>query len=464
MSWFDDLQQASFRGVPFGVLGGDSRFGRRLAVHEYPMRDKPYAEDMGRSTRRITVTGFLVENSLIYGGGSAMAQRDAMVAAAEARGPGILIHPTLGQLTVSIPDGGLSVSERWDLGRVFQLGFSFIESGDRLFPSITTSTISFLASLADALDIGAAANFISTLTSSINLGLGIVQGVINIGQAVVGAVVATVADFAVVVGQAQRDATSLFNLASLLTGNYGRYLNANVSSAFASGKATSSPATLPTIATLTAQGAQNSAAVTASIAALSAAADIIDKSTINAFPAAAQSVTSTLGNAIVNPGDAVRIFNSLASFSPPFVAPGSGQTQSAQILAQQATAALLRRAAIGMLARAASQYVPSSYDDAVTVRNVVASAIDAETMIAGDAGDDATYDALRALRQSVVANLLAGSAGLSSLQQFNLNASLPSLTLANRLYQDASRSDQLISQIDPIHPAFCPHSFRALAS
>ncbi len=41
MSWSDQLLPASFRGVPFGVLGSRSRFGRRLAVHEYPYRDRP---------------------------------------------------------------------------------------------------------------------------------------------------------------------------------------------------------------------------------------------------------------------------------------------------------------------------------------------------------------------------------------------------------------------------------------
>ena len=66
-SWFKQLNPASFRGVRFGVLGADGRFGRRLAEHDYPNRDKPYMEDMGRSARRINMVGFLVEDSLVYG-------------------------------------------------------------------------------------------------------------------------------------------------------------------------------------------------------------------------------------------------------------------------------------------------------------------------------------------------------------------------------------------------------------
>lgn len=124
--WFDQLQQASFRGVPFGVLGSDGKFGRRVALHQYPNRDKPYVEDMGRSTRKISLTGFLIENSLVYGGGGVLSQRDAMVAAAETAGKGTLVHPTLGQLQVNVPDGGLTVSEKWDQGRYFEIGFTFI--------------------------------------------------------------------------------------------------------------------------------------------------------------------------------------------------------------------------------------------------------------------------------------------------------------------------------------------------
>lgn len=464
MSWFDELQQASFRGVPFGVHGGDGRFGRRVAVHEYPMRDKPYIEDLGRSTRRINLTGFLIENSLVYGGGSALAQRDAMVAAAETAGPGTLIHPTLGQLTVSIPDGAMSVTERWDLGRVFEIGFSFIESGDRLFPSITSTTGSALDGLADALGLSSAADFVTSMTRSINLGLGMVQGVLSLGNAVVGTVVGVAADFAVLVGQASRDATSLVNLASLLTGNYGRYVNANVSSAFAASRASSPFSSPVTIATLIAQGSEDRAAVASASGNLSAAAVALDASTVGAFPVVAQALPAALASAIVNPGDAIRLFASLSAYTPSLVINGAGQTQAAQIIAQAAAASLMRRAAIARLARSVTVYQPSSYDDAIAIRNAVAACIDAETLIAGDSGDDASYSALRALRQSVVAILSAAGNGLAHLRQFSFAAPLPSLALAERMYQDASRADQIVDQCNPVHPAFCPTTFRALAS
>ena len=103
-------------------------------------------------------------------------------------------------------------------------------------------------------------------------------------------------------------------------------------------------------------------------------------------------------------------------------------------------------------------------DEALTVRNTVVAFIDAEMLVAGDLGDDSTYTALRALRQAVVADLDERGASLAPLETYTLSDSLPSLVLANRLSQDASRSDELIGEADPIHPAFMPSSFRALSS
>lgn len=461
MSWFDDLQPASFRGIPFGVLGGESRHGRRVAVHEYPNRDRPFVEDLGRSTRRISLVGFLIEDSLVYGGGSAIAQRLAMTAAAEQAGPGILVHPALGELRVSIPDDGLGVTERWDMGRYFELSFSFIEAGDRLFPSISASNGSLVDGLADSLGLASAADFVSSLTRSVNLGLGIVRGVISLGNAVVARVVATAAAFQVQAAQDSRDATNLVNLASLLTGNFGRYENANVTSAFAKGRQSSGVAPT-TIAALTAQGAEGRAAVSSASRALTVATVALDGTSVQAVPAAAAGLTSALAGTTRNPGDAVRIFTGLSGYAAP-PATATGQTAAAMAIASTAMAALLRRCALGELARAAVSYVPSSYDDALAVRNTVAAAIDNEIVAAGDAGDDASFVALRALQQAVVDALTAAGRDLAALRSFHFGTGVTSLALAQRLYQDAGRADELVSEGSPIHPAFMPSRIRALA-
>src|SRR5436305_959267 len=108
--WIDSLQQASFRGIPFGVLSGAGRFGRRLALHEYPNRDKPWPEDMGRATRRIALTGFLISDSAVYaGGGSLSGGVSALVGRASAlRAEVTSAAQSLQQLTAGLGVGGAS--------------------------------------------------------------------------------------------------------------------------------------------------------------------------------------------------------------------------------------------------------------------------------------------------------------------------------------------------------------------
>ncbi|KAE9813099.1 hypothetical protein GP647_25435, partial [Escherichia coli] len=111
------------------------------AVHEYPYRDTAWIEDMGRGTRRFVLKGFLVQDSLIYGGGDAISQRIALIAACETKGSGTLIHPTHGEMTVSVPENGLSLSGDMKSGRVFEFTLTLIESGIKVF-AITGSSAS----------------------------------------------------------------------------------------------------------------------------------------------------------------------------------------------------------------------------------------------------------------------------------------------------------------------------------
>ena len=459
-TWTEMLNPASFRGVPFAVYGGEARFGRRLAVHEYPGADKPYVEDMGRSTRRIRMSGFLVTDSLVYGGGNVLAQRDALVAAAETSGPGALMHPTLGALNVSVPGEGLSVIERWDMGRYFEISFTFIESGNRIFPSITTSTGSLLDKLAAALGLSSVLDFVRKVIGGITAVINVVEGVIKFGKAIVGMVVGVIASFKMLVGRIMRDVRSITSLAGLLTGNFGRYADGNLSSArIDSKKAKNSSATM---ADLIAKNTTNRAAVDTALDTLVSAAANLDASSGLAFTAAVQGVMDALVAGIADPGHALTLLAPLASYTPAAFR-GSGSIGVARGIAQDATAALLRRAALASIGKVVAAYVPNSYDEAMRTLTTATGFIDAEILVAGDAGDDDSYRALIGLRQGVVSALTTTGATLPALETFSFRAPLPALVMANRLYQDPARTDELIQQANPIHPAFMPISVQALA-
>ena len=110
--WKNTIRQASYRGAPFGVTDAESEGGRRTVLHEFPQRDMPYAEDMGMASARFTLQAFVL-------GPDYMAARDRLRGALEKPGPGTLVHPWLGELTVcqfapyklreTAQDGGMAV-------------------------------------------------------------------------------------------------------------------------------------------------------------------------------------------------------------------------------------------------------------------------------------------------------------------------------------------------------------------
>ena len=62
-SFWPGLRPASFRGVPFDAFEEHSEAGgRRLVRHEFPLRDTPYAEDMGRKAGQWQVEAFVLRN------------------------------------------------------------------------------------------------------------------------------------------------------------------------------------------------------------------------------------------------------------------------------------------------------------------------------------------------------------------------------------------------------------------
>lgn len=146
----EQLQPASFRGVPFEVEASGITVGRRTVVHEYPQRDRPYVEDMGRATRNITLQCFVV-------GSDYLEQAQALMHELEEPGPGTLIHPWLGEMEVTIT----SVSELlFDQGLgVASVMITATEAGDLEFPAVTADEDTEALEAADAVEKSAVDKF-----------------------------------------------------------------------------------------------------------------------------------------------------------------------------------------------------------------------------------------------------------------------------------------------------------------
>lgn len=104
MSWRDNFTgKGKFRNAEFLVKSDETIFGRRKQVHEYPLRDEPYIEDLGKKGREFTIDAYVI-------GPDYMAARDKLMDEIEKPGAGVLVHPYYGTLRVSILDSRISQS------------------------------------------------------------------------------------------------------------------------------------------------------------------------------------------------------------------------------------------------------------------------------------------------------------------------------------------------------------------
>jgi len=127
-NWFEQLQAASFKDVPFEVDGSlDTTQGWDAVVREYPFQDIPTIQPMGETTHEFRVSAYVV-------GKNYAKKRDALAKAL--RGEGLLSHPTLGYMRVWV-NGPFSFREAIiDEGNVARFDITFIKAEERRYPQI----------------------------------------------------------------------------------------------------------------------------------------------------------------------------------------------------------------------------------------------------------------------------------------------------------------------------------------
>ncbi|MDR6583812.1 DNA circularization protein [Herbaspirillum frisingense] len=156
MAWRDNLRQASFRGVKFNVDSSGLSIGRRIARHEYPQRDIPYPEDMGRRAREYKVEAFVLGDPA--GDNDYMVPRDALIEAIEKAGPGQLVHPYYGTVAVTV-FGEVTLSESTREGGMAKFTITFLEAGKQEEPKTSDDTEAKLADQVNACDASFAKDF-----------------------------------------------------------------------------------------------------------------------------------------------------------------------------------------------------------------------------------------------------------------------------------------------------------------
>jgi prophage DNA circulation protein len=445
-TWASTLKTAQFGTVKFLYEDVSTAAGRRTTIHTYPYRDEVWVEDLGKKPRQFEIRGFLVENDLITGSAGVAAERDRLLALCESSSPQTLIHPTLGAQK-NLVCLSLELNDRRDLGLVIEFRMSLIITGTRIYPTATVSTQQNVATNVQKSALATALDFAASVASEIQLGASIVQQAVSTAVGYVQTAITAV-----------NDVKSVINQVSSLAGNFGR-LFGGANNGYAGSNATASSSA--TVSTLLATGTVNIAAVSTAGVALETAASSLSDST--SLQASAADLMAAVAATASDPADAVRLLSTMAQYTPS-VTQVTGTIGAGMAVVAAAMSALIRRAALTQLATTLTSYQPASQQDAQTVLSDAVTLFDAEILTAADSGDDNTYLALRTLRQSVILDMQSRAANLAAIATFSFSSAMPALALANRIYRDATRADQLVTQVQPIHPAFLPVSFQALAT
>src|SRR5262245_15560927 len=145
-SWRDDLMPASFRNARFHCEVNSRENGRRIVVHQFPKKEWPYAEDMGREAMQFIVRAYCIvfprdEEPELYRRDYRLA-RDTLIKALEQEGPGTLRLPTLGSFVVVCTR--YRVTEEEKLGGYCVFDITFAEQGldpQRWVPILDTQGI-----------------------------------------------------------------------------------------------------------------------------------------------------------------------------------------------------------------------------------------------------------------------------------------------------------------------------------
>ncbi|HAT2288154.1 TPA: hypothetical protein I8190_005002 [Citrobacter freundii] len=445
--WQGQIRACSFRGVPFAIVMEEGSHGRRQAVHEYPYRDTAWIEDLGRGTRRFVLRGFIIQNSQVYGGGDVITQRQSLIAACEEKGSGTLIHPTLGELTVSVPENGLRITGSMDSGRVFEFTLMVIESGLKVF-AVTDSTTA-----GDSVG----TNYLKLASTAVASTLARIKGEIRGVTQAINTIKGTVTFWTNMVENTISEVTNVSNVLKSTFGNsrYGRYSKGDVggnSSAISGNTSTADIENDRELTDLvTAQSVMDRKNITDTVSILN------NSSTPDAFVQGVADVVNAILNSVGSINDRISVLERLAKS----VSTEYQQSDSSKALSESMNTLIVVLCS-GAMVCAATDANPTSREEAEQITQRAARQLDTALVLAGDRGDDDMYVSLLGVRTSFLSTMNARSSGLSELMQVTTIKPLPALTLANRLYQDASRADELVQEVRVPHPAFMPTTMKVL--
>lgn len=395
-----ELRPGSFRGIKFHTSQTSLTVGRRTQVFEYPQRDLPFVEDLGRKARTISFTAFVSGRDYI-------ALMNLLIEALEKEGPGELVHPWLGTMRV-VAQAANKITYSSKL-RVASVELTFVEAGESKYPSGEMDTAHVSQVIANLMK----KNAISSFALSFNL-----AGVQDFVSAAVSGdlskilqldglqTVAKMFEFSDSIANMAADVISLVSLdpkvlANTLANSLG--LGGYVTTVNNWRKVARQLSRLSNDKSLTeASGVKFVSATTTELIVKNKAAiqALVRQVTIsNAIGA------STLVGTSLDRGD---------------------KLESSEVMA---------------------------YDEMISVRDEVLAAIDAEME---RVTDDAMYETLEQARSAVWADVTERAENNARLVNFTPPEVMPALVLAYDYYGDATREAEIVERNNVRHAGFVP--------
>jgi prophage DNA circulation protein len=428
MGWRDNLSlkgKGSFREIEFFVDSADSSIGRRVASYEYPGRDKPMVEDLGRSARRFDLTCYVL-------GENYMDDRDRLRLAFEKAGPGPLVHPYWGEMT-AIVDGPVSIRESTAEGGIARFTLKLIEfGGQEKTPTVTPDTETAVENEADTA-VAAAATELEAEWSIEDAISDVVQEAVDVVNAATSALSAI---------------NSRVNAVMNLVDSVGDSITAMSD----------------TVASLVAAPGQLASSVTNIIADIHAGIATIGDSWDNYFDenetgnntAGSPSIAaaaSTPATATTRAEIMLQAFNSMMEYGSDFAeVPTTTPQRIQQGVNQTAFVLLFKTVAVAETCRTAASTPFANYQQAIRIRDALTDAIDD---LSDQVGDE-TYAALADLRAALSKHLIQVAADLPVVSEYTPPKDLPALVLSQMIYGDATHETELIDRNNIRNPAIVP--------
>ncbi|WP_017708617.1 DNA circularization protein [Pseudomonas syringae] len=459
-TWRDSLLPASFRGVGFFIEKAVVPVGRKGQLHEYPQRDEPYFESLGKQAQVHTLTAFIV-------GRDCFEQRDNLLQALEKDGAGELVHPWLGRMQVQV--GQCSVTHTLTEGGMVRLDLVFYPANPLKFPVSTLNTRRQL--------LGASESLLDSALRRYRSVMAVVDAVrINVQalRSALSGVFATIqrqfAPFMAIYSDVTALVHSLVNapltVSTLFTtffasfdGDSRRSRRANGSSSVGGASTTTGSGSSVGGGSGGSSGGSSGSSTSISLASSSGSSSgSSDLETVpyrSVISEATQQAQAVSGINLVGQGGGLD--TGLAAQAIANLVQDALLVKVAKIVASMPVATTV--APLTVVPSLDQQRVQALQrvdvpvaDDVIELRDTLSSAIWKASLKA----DPDHYLALNTLRQALIRHLNAVAASGVRLVDMKVSEPLPALVLAYRRFGDASRSLEIVQRNRLAHPGFVP--------